>query len=168
MRKKNLAVLGLGTNLGRKSLNLALTVKKLAGFLDIVRVSSVYKTSSLLKDSQNDYFNMCVLAETDFEPLSLLRAVKNLEKTMGREDLGRWYSRVIDIDIIDYGGLTLKTPELTLPHPEMENRSFVLLPLREIYPDYHHPVHCRSIENMVNNIKDDLGISKLGVCSWLL
>lgn len=168
MHKKNLAVLGLGTNLGTKSQNLSSALKLISGFCGITAVSSVYKTQSLLKDSQNDYFNICASIMTDFSPHDLLSALKNIEKVMGRTNTGRWYTRIIDIDIIDYDGIILSSENLVLPHQEMENRSFVLYPLKEIYPSYVHPFHCRSIDNMIDLIKDDLGISKLGVCTWRL
>lgn len=168
MHRKNSAVLGLGTNLGNKGSNLASALKYISGFCNIDKVSSVYKTQSLLKDGQSDYFNLCVLVRTDFTPLQLLQAVKNIEKIMGRTNTGRWYTRIIDIDIIDYDNSVFSYKNLTIPHAEMENRSFVLLPMLEIIPDYKHPIHCRTIVDMVNLIKDNLGISKLGVCTWQL
>jgi 2-amino-4-hydroxy-6-hydroxymethyldihydropteridine diphosphokinase len=166
MPKKNSAVLGLGSNLGQKSRNLARALQELSHFCDIVRVSSVYKTESLLRDEQDGYFNLCVLVRTDFSPENLLKAVKNLEKVMGRENNGRWYTRLIDIDIIDYNGIVCEFEGLSIPHKEMQNRSFVLYPLSEICPEYEHPVSCLNVNDMVKNIKDDLGISKLGVCIW--
>lgn len=166
MRKKNLAVLGLGSNLGQKARNLALAVYEISCFCEVVRVSSIYKTASLLRDGQDGYFNLCMLVRTDFPPEKLLSAVKNLEKVMGRENTGRWYTRLIDIDIIDYDNIVAEFDGLSLPHKEMQNRSFVLKPLAEIYPDYIHPLSCLNVNDMVKNIKDDLGISKLGVCIW--
>lgn len=168
MHKKSLAVLGLGSNLGRKSGNLADAVREISRFCEVVRVSSVYKTASLLRDSQDGYFNLCMLVRTDFFPENLLTAVKNLEKVMGRENTGRWYTRLIDIDIIDFDRTVLTLPQLNLPHIEMQNRSFVLYPMAEIYPDYVHPVSCQNIHDMIKNIKDDLGITRLGVCVWRL
>ncbi|MGE4266127.1 MAG: 2-amino-4-hydroxy-6-hydroxymethyldihydropteridine diphosphokinase [Deferribacterales bacterium] len=166
MPKKSLAVLGLGSNLGQKARNLARAVNEISRFCEVVRVSSVYKTASLLRDGQDGYFNLCVLILTDFPPENLLTAVKNLEKVLGRENSGRWYTRLIDIDIIDYDNIVAEFSGLSLPHKEMQNRSFVLYPLSEIYPNYRHPVSCLNVNDMVKNIKDDLGISKLGVCIW--
>ena len=168
MHKTNSVVLGLGTNLGSKAQNLAQALKIISGFCKVVSVSSVYKTRSLLKDSQDDYFNLCARIETDFSETQLLQAIKNIEKVMGRTNTGRWYTRIIDIDIIDFNNHVFQSDQLSIPHAEMENRSFVLFPLQEIYPDYKHPIHCRTIDDMVNLIKDNLGITKLGVCTWLL
>lgn len=166
MPAKSLAVLGLGSNLGRRAENLASALRGLSGFCDIVKVSSVYGTKSLLSDGQGDYLNLCVMVRTDFVPLGLLAAVKNLETVLGRSPSGRWQSRLIDIDIIDYDNKTFQSDKLTIPHAEMANRSFVLYPLREIFPDYKHPLSCQNIDDMVKSIHDDLGIKKLGVCVW--
>lgn len=102
------------------------------------------------------------------EPDELLAALKQIEKAMGRENTGRWYTRVIDIDIIDLNNAAYSSDRLNLPHPQMGVRSFVLYPLREILPSYVHPVSCLSIDNMVKMIRDDLGIQKLGVALWQL
>lgn len=166
MLKKNLVVLGLGSNLGKRASNIAMAIRYISGFCDIVAVSSVYKTKSLLNDDQNDYFNVCVSVKTDFDHESLLYSLKNIELLMGREPSGRWQNRIIDIDIIDYNSEVFSSEYLNIPHPQMQNRSFVLYPLMEIYPDYKHPLSCLGINDMVKNIHDDLNISKLGVCTW--
>jgi 2-amino-4-hydroxy-6-hydroxymethyldihydropteridine diphosphokinase len=166
MHKKNFAVLGLGSNLGKKSKNLADAVKRLSGFCEIKAVSPVYKTESLLKDDQDSYFNICVFIFTEMDAESLLCAVKNIEKVMGRTYTGHWYTRTIDIDIIDYNRSCYKSENLVIPHPQADKRSFVLFPMQDVAPDYIHPINCRSINDMVNNIEDDLGIKKLGDLLW--
>jgi len=168
MSRKNSAVLGLGSNLGRKSENLCQAIKYLEKFCDIEKVSPIYKTASLLKDDQDAYFNLCVSVTTDMEPVELLKSLKNIEKRMGRVNSGHWYTRVIDIDIVDFNSKVYEFDMLKIPHPHMPNRSFVLYPLRDIYPDYINPVSCLSIDNMVQILKDDLGIIKLGVAIWQL
>lgn len=168
MSSRNSAALGLGSNLGHKAANLALALKHISGFCRIIKVSPVYKTASLLKDDQDSYFNICALTETYMEPPELLACLKQIEKKMGRADTGRWYSRLIDIDIIDFNGVQYRDEKLTIPHPGIAERSFVLYPLRDILPGYIHPISCRSIDNMVKNNKDDLGIIKLGELLWQL
>jgi len=101
-------------------------------------------------------------------PEELLSTLKHIEKRMGRENSGKWYTRVIDIDIIDYNNEMFESDCLTIPHPQMANRSFVLYPILEINPNYKHPVSCLSIDNMLKILKDDLGIKKLGVPVWQL
>lgn len=162
----NCAVLGLGSNLGRKSANLCEALMLISGFCGIERVSSVYKTASLLNDDQDSYFNICTLVSTHMPPSELLSCLKHAEKKMGRTNTGRWYSRVIDIDIIDFNNVSYISDNLTIPHPQMHHRIFVLQPMMEILPSYIHPVSCLSIENMVKMIKDDLGIKKTGELLW--
>jgi len=166
MNRKNFAVLGLGSNLGRKSANLCSAVKKINSFNKIEKVSPIYKTQSLLKDDQDSYFNLCMSIYTSMEPHELLSALKQIEKSMGRESTGKWYTRILDIDIIDFNNTVYKSENLSIPHPHMAERSFVLYPLKDILPEYRHPISCLSIEHMVNNIKDDLGIKMIGEAVW--
>jgi len=109
-----------------------------------------------------------VLALTSLEPHDLLHNIKNIEKKMGRENTGIWYTRVIDIDIIDFNNEIFNSDRLIIPHPQIGLRSFVLYPLLDVKPDFIHPVSCLSGENMVKIIKDDLGIMKVGDLIWRL
>jgi len=168
MSRKNSAVLGLGSNLGKKSANLCIALKHISDFCEVTRVSPIYKTASLLKDDQDAYFNLCVSVRTYMEPSELLKCLKHIEKRMGRTFSGHWYARIIDIDIIDYNNSLYISDTLTIPHKQIENRSFVLYPLCDILPEYIHPESCLSIENMVRILNDDLGIKKLGVVEWQL
>lgn len=168
MSRKNSVILGLGSNLGRKSENLCEAVKRISGFCDVYNVSPVYKTESLLKDDQDAYFNICLKGLTSLPQSELLHCIKYIEKSMGRTNTGRWYTRVMDIDIIDFNGTVYKDEKLIIPHPQMEQRSFVLYPLMDVCPNYKHPVSCRSVSDMVKILKDDLGIIKLGELSWRL
>ncbi|PLX65701.1 MAG: 2-amino-4-hydroxy-6-hydroxymethyldihydropteridine diphosphokinase [Denitrovibrio sp.] len=168
MSRKNFAILGLGSNLGRKSANLCCALKLISGFCDIVEVSPVYKTESLLKDDQESYFNLCALVRSSLEPSELLNNLKNIEHKMGRVDSGHWYTRIIDIDIIDYNNTVFQSDKLNIPHPQMSVRSFVLYPLQDVAPEYVHPSSCLTISNMLNLIKDNLGIKRLGVALWQL
>ncbi|ADD68208.1 2-amino-4-hydroxy-6-hydroxymethyldihydropteridine pyrophosphokinase [Denitrovibrio acetiphilus DSM 12809] len=166
MSRKNCAILGLGSNLGRKSENLCHGIKLISDFCDIVSVSPVYKTQSLLKDDQDSYFNLCVAIRTNMEPEQLLHTLKEIERKLGRTNNGRWYTRVLDIDIIDFNRTVYKYPKLHIPHQQMHKRSFVLYPLMDICPEYVNPESCLSINSMVNIIKDDLGIKRLGAVVW--
>jgi len=102
------------------------------------------------------------------QPIELLTTLKIIEQNMGREHTGRWYTRVIDIDIIDFNCEEYSSVSLLIPHPQIEQRSFVLYPLRDIMPGYKHPVSCQTVDNMVKILKDDLCIRKLGVAIWQL
>jgi len=159
--------LGLGTNLGNKTKNLSNALNLISHFCKPVKISGVYGTVSMLRDSQDDYFNMVVKCETFLPPDELLFCIKTAEKKCGREYVKRWGSRIIDIDIIDYNSEVLEFDNLQIPHYGMTERSFVLYPLSEIAPEYIHPISCLKIDEMVKLIKDDYGLKRLGELAWL-
>jgi len=161
-------ILGLGSNLGQKSKNLCNTLKLISGFCKVEKVSPIYKTESLLKDDQDSYFNLCALIKTNLSPLELLYNLKVIERKLGRTSTGRWYTRVMDIDIIDFNGAVYDYDKLQIPHSGIESRSFVLYPILDICPEYTHPVSCRSVSDMVKILKDDLGIKRVGKALWRL
>jgi 2-amino-4-hydroxy-6-hydroxymethyldihydropteridine diphosphokinase len=101
----------------------------------IEAVSRFYRTPPWGKTDQAPFVNACALASTDLAPEALLDRVKALEVALGRVPTERWGPRLIDIDIIAYDDVTISTGRLTLPHPELFNRAFVLVPLAEIAPD---------------------------------
>lgn len=130
--------LSLGSNLGDRWRHLQEGVQLLPhhGIVP-VQISSVYETAPVGETPDpRPYLNVGLWAETPLEPLALLEAVKHIERQMGRPpDTGRWLPRTLDIDIILYENLRLETPKLTLPHPRMQTRAFVLIPLAELTPD---------------------------------
>lgn len=129
--------LGLGSNIGDKPANIrrALALVEARGLARLTAVSSIYKTPPWGYLDQENFANACALAETTLAPEALLAAVKAIETDMGRQEAVRWGPRLIDIDILFYGNKPLKTDNLVLPHKELFNRSFVLIPLAEIAPD---------------------------------
>jgi dihydropteroate synthase len=130
-------VLALGGNVGDKVLNLRRALAALAAEpeIELVAVSRFYRTPPWGKTDQDWFLNACALARTSLAPEALLERVKRLEVELGRKPAERWGPRVIDIDLIAYGDVALRTERLTLPHPELFNRAFVLVPLAEIAPD---------------------------------
>jgi 2-amino-4-hydroxy-6-hydroxymethyldihydropteridine diphosphokinase len=159
-------ILGLGSNLGDRLLNLRTGLDKLRKHIEIDKISKAYTTASLLRDGQGEYLNICCSGLTALSGEALLAFLKETEKAAGRTDTGRWQSRVLDIDIIDYAGRTYSSESLTVPHPEMQDRSFVLYPLRDVESAYVHPVTGKSVENMIKSIKDDLDIRVLEESLW--
>ncbi len=127
--------LGLGSNLGDRLLNLQRAVEVLdrPGRLAVLRSSRVYE-SAPIGPAQPDYLNAVVEVETDLDPKQLLAACQEVEATMGRTRAERWGPRVIDVDILTYGSETVDQPGLTIPHPRMHERAFVLIPLLELRP----------------------------------
>lgn len=129
--------LALGSNVGDPLANLGEAVRRLfAGpELTFARSSSVYRTPPWGITDQAEFANAVVLARTTLQPSALLAFVKGVETAMGRIAGARWGPRLIDIDLIDMDAIALDTPTLTLPHPRLFERAFVLVPLAEVAPD---------------------------------
>lgn len=152
-------VFGLGSNLDNPVMQLQTAVDNLKKNFIIQSVSKIYISQSLLKDNQEDYCNIAVLAETDKLPQEVLFITQTIEKEMGRIKLKKWGARIIDIDIIDYNQEIIKEDNLEIPHNQMIYRSFVLNPLKDIIPEYTHPVFNLSVQEMINNLEDDYNIT---------
>ena len=133
-----IAYLGLGTNIGNKRRNMITAAALLAERVgDILALSGFYGF-----ESENFFLNAAVKLKTSFSPLELLRITQRIEKELGRAEKssGVYHDRIIDIDILLYEDEVLQIPELTLPHPLMHERKFVMEPLAEIAPFVVHPV----------------------------
>lgn len=128
-------VLGLGSNLGERIANLQGAVDLLAAEqVRVVASSRVWETDPI-GPPQPDYLNAVVRAETDLEPLELLRSCHRVEASLGRVRAERWGPRTIDIDVLLYDDVAVDEPGLTVPHPRMTERAFVMLPMLELDPD---------------------------------
>jgi len=128
--------LALGSNIGDKAGNIgrALQMLEEGGALTITARSSLYRTAPWGVEDQDWFVNVCALAETSLSPEALLARCKSVEAELGREKSFRWGPRLIDVDILFYGDERIETPDLTVPHKELFNRAFVLVPLAEIAP----------------------------------
>jgi 2-amino-4-hydroxy-6-hydroxymethyldihydropteridine diphosphokinase len=129
--------LGLGSNLGDRRQNLERAVAALdeTPGVRVTRVSSFHSTRPFGVEDQPEFLNAVVEATTELDPPGLLAAVKAIEKNLGREPTYRWGPRLIDIDILLYDRLRWESPELTIPHPGLLERSFVTDPLAELAPE---------------------------------
>ena len=136
-----LAYIGFGSNVGERLRTVlsALSLLQASPGLSICSVSSLYETEAVGYEKQADFINGVVAVFTRLRPLRLLRRLQTVEKRLGRMREIRWGPRTIDLDILLYGDLVLVSDELTIPHPEMQNRRFVLVPLAEIAQDDHVP-----------------------------
>jgi 2-amino-4-hydroxy-6-hydroxymethyldihydropteridine diphosphokinase len=147
--------LSIGSNKGNRSvlINKAIDeIEKKVGI--IISRSSIYQSKSWGFDS-NDFYNLCLLIDTDIMPKSLLINLKKIEKSMGREDIDGSYSdRFIDIDILFYDNITTDSEDLKIPHPKIEIRKFVLVPMLEIADDYVHPILNKTIKELYNDCSD--------------
>lgn len=138
-----IAYLGLGTNIGNKRRNMITAAALLAERVgDVLALSGFYETEPWGFESENFFLNAAVQLKTSFSPLELLQITQQIEKELGRAEKsnGVYHDRIIDIDILLYDDEVLQTPELTLPHPLMHERKFVMDPLAEIAPFVVHPV----------------------------
>jgi 2-amino-4-hydroxy-6-hydroxymethyldihydropteridine diphosphokinase len=148
----------LGSNVGDREAHLRAALQALEGPLTVRQVSLLFLTDPVGVTQQPEFANLAVEAETDLEPLELLRAVKRVEHDLGRRPTFRWGPRVVDIDILLYDDLVLETPELTIPHREMTRRAFVLLPLAQIAPAVMHPLERRTIADLAETFEGFAGV----------
>lgn len=151
-----IAYLGIGSNLGERESNCINALERLTTKgIEIIAKSSLYETKPWGMKDQPDFINMCAKAETALCPEDLLAALKGTEKEMGREEGDRWGPRLIDLDILFYDDKIVRTPDLSIPHPLIEQRDFVLIPLCEIAPDLVHPVSRKTIRELTEQLKGD-------------
>ena len=144
--------LGLGSNLGDRKEFLSIACNHLrSGAVREFRASSIYESEPLLNMPQPKYFNMVVSGLTALSPLELLEKCKQIELISGRITRERWGSREIDIDILSYGSKIIDNNDLVIPHPEIQNRSFVLMPMLELSPEWLHPETGITIKELWEN-----------------
>ncbi|ALV26951.1 2-amino-4-hydroxy-6-hydroxymethyldihydropteridine diphosphokinase [Pannonibacter phragmitetus] len=131
------AALGLGSNMGDPKANLAAAIARLDASegISVLAVSSAYRTPPWGPIPQDDYRNICLVIETVLSPRDLLGRCLEIERELGRVRDVRWGPRIIDIDVLIYGGEQVEEEHLSIPHPRMGERAFVLVPLAEIWPD---------------------------------
>ena len=136
MREPRAAYLSLGANLGNREETLREAVRRIgaAESIELTAVSSVYETEPWGKLDQPRFLNLAVAVETTLSPEALLALAQKIEKELGRVRHERWGARTLDIDILCFEGVERNAPDLTLPHPYMTERAFVLVPLAEIAP----------------------------------
>lgn len=141
-----IAYIGIGSNLGNRGENCekAITLLTQNG-IKILKRSSMIETEPWGAANQPKFINMAIEIETEKSPEELLEILKKIERVLGRGENIRWGPRIIDLDILFYENLIIKTPELEVPHPWIAERDFVLMPLAEIAPDKAHPVLRKTI-----------------------
>jgi 2-amino-4-hydroxy-6-hydroxymethyldihydropteridine diphosphokinase len=165
--------LGLGSNLGQREANLARAISAIGGQgqpfdsaqgerVELLRVSSIYETAPWGYTEQPPFLNCVVEAETTLPPPLLLQAVQELENAMGRKPGIRYGPRLIDVDILLYGSLTIDQPDLQIPHPRIPERAFVLIPLAELAPVLVHPTLQLPIAELARRVQGRGGVTRWG------
>jgi 2-amino-4-hydroxy-6-hydroxymethyldihydropteridine diphosphokinase len=152
----------IGSNMGdrRKHLSDALwAIETKAG---VIRArSSVYETDAWGNTNQPSFYNQAIRITAFLNPVELLAQLQLIEKSLGRERKEKWGARVIDIDILFYGDHIVDTPDLKIPHPELPNRRFALIPMAEIADDLIHPKMYQTIHELLKNCQDTLAVKKV-------
>jgi 2-amino-4-hydroxy-6-hydroxymethyldihydropteridine diphosphokinase len=155
--------LGIGSNLGNRQENLNIALRRVREKVGNVLISSsVYETEPWGFDTDNQFLNMVVKAETEIGPSALLEVLLGIEKSMGRtRDSEQYSSRIIDIDILFYDDLVVNTENLQIPHPNICERKFVLMPMAEIAPEFIHPELNRAVSYLLETCTDNRLVNKL-------
>jgi 2-amino-4-hydroxy-6-hydroxymethyldihydropteridine diphosphokinase len=144
--------LALGTNLGDRRANLQAALEALPPSVVVRRASPVYETPPWGMTDQPAFLNMVVEAETEQSPEELLAHLKHLETILGRTPSVRYGPRLIDMDILFYEDRVIDSPGLTIPHPSLHERAFVLVPLADLAPDLIHPLLGKTIRDLLTGV----------------
>ena len=152
--------IALGTNLGDRQANLRVARCALTPQIIVRQCSSVYETPPWGYEDQPAFLNQVIEVRTALDPLPLLDALKAIEAQMGRMKTFRFGPRLIDLDILFYGQRVLEAERLSLPHPRLTERAFVLVPLHEIAPNFIHPVTGETVAALLETV-DATGVKRL-------
>ena len=159
----HVAYIGIGSNVGDKLSNCKKAISEILNVdrHKLLAKSSLFKTQPVGYTSQDWFVNGVIKIETDLEAPELLHTLKTIESQMGRSESFRWGPRIIDLDILFFDDLEIRTEDLQVPHPLIQNRQFVLIPLVEIDPNLVHPVFKKTIQSLLTHLKEDQGVEKL-------
>ncbi|HVO81292.1 MAG TPA: 2-amino-4-hydroxy-6-hydroxymethyldihydropteridine diphosphokinase [Terriglobales bacterium] len=156
-----LVYLSLGSNLGDRAANLNAAIARLGGLGTVVTVSSFYETEPVELTAQPWFLNCAVALDTEKMPKQLLAGILEIEQAMGRRRVQTKGPRTVDIDILLFGSSIVDTQGLTIPHPALHERRFVLEPLAEIAPEVRHPVFKRTVRELRDALPPGQAVRKV-------
>jgi GTP cyclohydrolase-4 len=151
--------LGLGANIGNRTQNFEKALDMLSQGAQVKQVSSFYETEPIGYSNQPQFLNAVCRISTSLSPEQLLALIKEIEATLGRKPSFRNAPRPIDIDILFYDEQIINSKELIIPHPRIEERAFVLIPLAELAPDMVNPANDKKVSEMLDNVEGRDGVS---------
>jgi len=152
--KLSTVYIGLGSNLGDRIANLRAAVQRLSAIIKIEKASQLYVAAPLGYVRDDAFVNAVVCGKTSLKPLDLLELMQGIESSMGRRPGVQYGPRPIDLDILFYDAIQIETRKLTIPHPRIAQRAFVLRPLVEIAPNLMHPVLYYTVSQLLQDAED--------------
>jgi len=151
----NTVYIQLGSNIGERESFITKSMHKVEDDIGkIITASSIFETTAWGNENQNNFLNSVIEIKTPFDAFTILQKSQEIENNLGRERSNKWGERTIDIDILFYNNKIINTKELTVPHPLIQKRKFVLVPLSEIAPNYMHPILKKNISTLLSESKD--------------
>jgi 2-amino-4-hydroxy-6-hydroxymethyldihydropteridine diphosphokinase len=160
------AYIGLGSNVGDRMATLRTAVQRLETLGRVTRVSRLYETEPVGYLDQPRFLNAVVALETALAPVDLLRALLGIERESGRTRSFPNAPRALDLDLLLVDDVTLETAELTLPHPRLHDRAFVLAPLADLAPEMVHPASGQTVREMLRALPDRSGVEGYAPAGW--
>ena len=148
----------MGGNLGDRLENFSLATNALQKFMNIISESLVYETAAWGIIDQPSFLNKVLFVETELSAFELLQALLEIEEHIGRKRLVKFGPRLIDIDILFFNDEIVESEKLIIPHPEIQNRRFALIPMNEVAPTLKHPVLKKSINQLLQDCPDQLDV----------
>jgi len=150
----------LGSNLGERELTIHEAINRIGeNHGKLIKQSSLYESAAWGLEDQPTFLNQVIQIESSESPHELLQNLQTIEKALGRKKIIKWGERVIDIDILYYGSEILNSENLSIPHPEIQNRRFTLLPMTELAPEFIHPTLKKNQQILLEECEDKLWVT---------